>query len=197
MRIRLMVAALTLGLATLPAIAANAPKPVRIPDAAVAQATKLREQALSSDLAYRITESLTTEVGPRLAGSEGDALNDLAHVFRNDQLVAIAGSPGLLGGDRDSFIHGRGVVRANFRTDTVLERRDDLSACGVVFGIGRKHERNVERQADRVSLNLNVTFLHDVEKPNLNLSRQVRQFVHRKNAAIGARQQSVMDGQFA
>ncbi|GAB6196882.1 M28 family peptidase [Lysobacter xanthus] len=71
MRNRLIVAALTLALAT-SAGAAPAPKPVRIPDAAVAQATALREQALSSDLAYRITESLTTEVGPRMAGSEGD-----------------------------------------------------------------------------------------------------------------------------
>ena len=32
-------------------------------------AHELAEQALQSDLAYRITESLTTEVGPRLAGT--------------------------------------------------------------------------------------------------------------------------------
>lgn len=34
---------------------------------------QLRDQALSNDLAYEITESLTTEVGARLAGSPGDA----------------------------------------------------------------------------------------------------------------------------
>jgi hypothetical protein len=45
----------------------------RIPDQAIATAAKLRETALASDLGYRITESLTTEVGPRLAGSEADA----------------------------------------------------------------------------------------------------------------------------
>lgn len=33
----------------------------------------LRGRALESDLGYRIVESLTTEVGPRLAGSEADA----------------------------------------------------------------------------------------------------------------------------
>ncbi|GAB3342274.1 M28 family peptidase [Marilutibacter aestuarii] len=33
----------------------------------------LRDAALRSDLAYRVVESLTTEVGPRLAGSEADA----------------------------------------------------------------------------------------------------------------------------
>ncbi len=45
----------------------------RIPDAALAQAAQLRQQALASDLGWKITESLTTEVGPRLAGSEADA----------------------------------------------------------------------------------------------------------------------------
>ncbi len=34
---------------------------------------QLRDKAYSSDLAYQILESLTTEVGPRMAGTEGDA----------------------------------------------------------------------------------------------------------------------------
>jgi hypothetical protein len=33
----------------------------------------LSEQALESDLAYEITESLTTEIGPRLAGTPQEA----------------------------------------------------------------------------------------------------------------------------
>jgi carboxypeptidase Q len=45
----------------------------RIPDEALAIVPQLRDAALASDLGYRITESLTTEVGPRLAGSEADA----------------------------------------------------------------------------------------------------------------------------
>src|SRR3546814_1730745 len=45
----------------------------RIPDAALAKAEQLREQALASDLGWKITESLTTEVGPRLPGTEADA----------------------------------------------------------------------------------------------------------------------------
>ncbi|MCF7223387.1 M28 family peptidase [Marilutibacter chinensis] len=44
-----------------------------IPQEALDSVAALREQALASDLGYRITESLTTEVGPRLAGSEADA----------------------------------------------------------------------------------------------------------------------------
>ena len=52
---------------------APTPTPTRIPDQALAAAAQLREQALASNLGYEITQSLTTEVGPRLAGSEADA----------------------------------------------------------------------------------------------------------------------------
>ena len=50
-----------------------APRETRIPGAAVATATQLREQALADDTGWKVVESLTTEVGPRLAGSEADA----------------------------------------------------------------------------------------------------------------------------
>lgn len=39
----------------------------------LAQAAELRDQARASNLAYEIVESLTTEVGPRMAGTPGDA----------------------------------------------------------------------------------------------------------------------------
>lgn len=42
-------------------------------DAQLQQAGALRDQALAGSGAYALVESLTTEVGPRLAGSEGDA----------------------------------------------------------------------------------------------------------------------------
>src|SRR5262245_8530977 len=35
-------------------------------------ATQLRERALNDDTGYKVVESLTTEVGPRMAGSEAD-----------------------------------------------------------------------------------------------------------------------------
>ena len=38
------------------------------------QVSNLRDKALTDSTAYDITESLTTEVGPRLAGSNGDTL---------------------------------------------------------------------------------------------------------------------------
>lgn len=42
-------------------------------DAALETAAALRAQALANDTAWNVVESLTTEVGPRLAGSEADA----------------------------------------------------------------------------------------------------------------------------
>ena len=41
-------------------------------EAQLKTAQSLIEQALESDLAFEIVESLTTEVGPRLAGSESE-----------------------------------------------------------------------------------------------------------------------------
>lgn len=43
-----------------------------IPDAAVKTAIQLRDKAMHDDSGYRIVESLTTEVGPRMAGSDAD-----------------------------------------------------------------------------------------------------------------------------
>ncbi|MEO5629954.1 MAG: M28 family peptidase [Thermomonas sp.] len=51
----------------------HAQRATRISEAAIATATQLREQALKDDTGWRVVESLTTEVGPRLAGSEADA----------------------------------------------------------------------------------------------------------------------------
>ena len=51
---------------------AQAPSPPALSAADRAAAKALRERALASGLAYELVSSLTTEVGPRLAGSEGD-----------------------------------------------------------------------------------------------------------------------------
>ena len=58
-------------LVSLPAAAAQ--RPTRIPQAALDTAAQLRETALADDTGWKVTESLTTEVGPRLAGSPADA----------------------------------------------------------------------------------------------------------------------------
>ena len=58
---------------SLPASLHVAASETRIPDAALASATQLREQALADGTGWNVVESLTTEIGPRLAGSEADA----------------------------------------------------------------------------------------------------------------------------
>ncbi|MEQ4573650.1 MAG: peptidase M28 family protein, partial [Gammaproteobacteria bacterium] len=64
---RYLAVAIAALLATSSAQAAPA---TRIPDKALATAAQLREQALADDTGWKVVESLTTEVGPRLAGSE-------------------------------------------------------------------------------------------------------------------------------
>ena len=74
MRAPLWATAATLLIALQPArVPAQDTSVTRIPDEALAVAPKLREAALASRLGYEVTESLTTEVGPRMAGSEADA----------------------------------------------------------------------------------------------------------------------------
>jgi hypothetical protein len=73
MRRTLSVLVLAAGLTAALASAAPAPAETRIPDAAFAVATDLRARALEDRTSWQVVESLTTEVGPRLAGSEADA----------------------------------------------------------------------------------------------------------------------------
>ena len=71
------LASCLLALALSPAVLAEQPATsgatTRIPDAAIKAAETLRERALADGTAWDVVESLTTEVGPRLAGSEADA----------------------------------------------------------------------------------------------------------------------------
>lgn len=66
-----LVAAIALALSSI--ASAATPPETRIPDAAFANAGPLRDKALQDRTAWQVLESLTTEIGPRLAGSEADA----------------------------------------------------------------------------------------------------------------------------
>ena len=88
-----------------------------------------------------------------------------------------------------------GIVRADFRADAILERRDDLAARGVVLGIGREDHQEIQRQPNRVALDLHVAFLKDVEQSDLDLAGEVGQLVDGKDAAISPRQQAVVHRQ--
>lgn len=76
MRISLSVAAAALCALVSTAAAQTAPPPpvvAPIPAPVQASVEQLQKAALASDLAYDIVEGLTTEIGPRLAGSDAEA----------------------------------------------------------------------------------------------------------------------------
>src|SRR5438094_1472848 len=131
------------------------------------------------------------------ASGERDALDHLLHILRNVQLVASAPGACLLRSNRNAFVERSRIVRANFRTNAVFQRRNDLPTRGVVLRIGAEYKGNVKRQAHRISLNLHITFLHDVEQTHLNFAGEIGQLIDGKNASIGARQQPVVHRQFA
>ena len=86
-------------------------------------------------------------------------------------------------------------MRANLRADTVFQRGDDLAAGRVILGIGGEDQQHVEREPDGITLNLDVALLHDVKQAHLNFSGEVRQLVDRENAAVGAGEQAVVQGE--
>src|ERR1039458_2022885 len=103
--------------------------------------------------------------------------------------------PGFLLRDGDALCKDRGIVGADLAADAIFERGDDLAARRVVFGIGGEDEQQVERQADGVALNLHVAFLHDVEESDLDFAGEIGKLVDGENAAVGPRQQAVVDGE--
>lgn len=73
MRSSPMLAAMLAATIAASAALATPPRETRIPDPAFATAAQLRERAQQDRTSWQVVESLTTEIGPRLAGSESDA----------------------------------------------------------------------------------------------------------------------------
>ena len=133
-------------------------------------------------------------IGARL---KRDVFDDLADVDRHlDRFPVLSAiEPRFLRGDLHRVLAVGRVVRADLRADAVLQRRDDLAARRVVFRVGGEHHQQVERQADGIALNLDVAFLKDVEQADLDLAGEVGQLVDAEDAAVGARQQPVVNRQ--
>src|SRR6266496_2749777 len=133
-----------------------------------------------------------------ISGLERYLFNHFANEIRNHQTIfqTLARDPGFLPGNLNPELNLFRIVSHDLSADSILERRNDLATGGVVFGIGGKNQHYIERQTHWVALNLNIAFLHDVEKPNLNLACQIRQLVDGKEPPIGPRQEAVMNGQF-
>ena len=97
--------------------------------------------------------------------------------------------------DLDLLGHVQRIVGADLGAEAVLERGDDAPPRGVVLGVGARHHQQVEGQPDPVAADLDVLLLHDVEQPDLDPLRQVRQLVDGEDAPVAARHQAVVDGE--
>src|SRR5262249_19955697 len=96
--------------------------------------------------------------------------------------------------ERDLVLEGPRVVGADLDVEAILQRRDDAPAARVVLGVGAGHDDDIERQVDAVALDLDVALLHQVEETDLDLLREVRQLVDGEDAAMAARDETVVDG---
>ncbi len=129
-------------------------------------------------------------------GQAGDLGDDLLHVLGHAHLVLHVIEPvALLLHDVDLVLDAARVVSADLGAVAVLERRDDAAAIRVVLGVGAGHQVDVQRQADAVAPDLHVPLLHDVEEADLDALRQVRELVDAEDAAVGAWDQAVVDGE--
>ena len=131
------------------------------------------------------------------ARDERDLLHHLTNVPGNLHVGLRPHGPGFLLRDGHRLLQRVEVVRADFRANAVLKRCDDFAASSVVLGVCREGKRNVKLQTHRVTLNLHVTLLHDVEERDLNFSSKIRHLIHSEDATVGARQQAVVHGQLA
>ncbi len=134
----------------------------------------------------------------RAPGEVGQLGDQLLHERRHDNgRDAILGREAvlLLADDGHLVLERPRVVGPDLRPEAVLERRDDPATRGVVLGIGRGDHVQVERQADDEAADLDVALLEDVEQADLDPFGQVRQLVDRDDAAVGARDQAVVEGQ--
>ena len=84
---------------------------------------------------------------------------------------------------------------ADLGAEAVLERRDDAAAVRVVLGVRRRHQHDVERQADLVAADLHVALLEHVEQADLDALGEVGELVDGEDAAVGARHEAVVQGE--
>ena len=96
--------------------------------------------------------------------------------------------------DRDLGRQLVGVVRADLRTEAVLQRRDESPAVGVVLGVRGGDHHDVEVEAHQVTADLHVALFEHVEQADLDALGEVGQLVHREDAAVGLGHETVAEG---
>src|SRR6266849_4330145 len=121
--------------------------------------------------------------------------NNLFHEAREDELEIFWNRMALRLHDLHLFADAQRIVRADLRSESVLQWSDDPAARRVVLGVGARDDEEVEWKPYAITADLHVLLFHDVEKADLDSLSKVRELVDSEDAAICARQQSVMDGE--
>ena len=84
-------------------------------------------------------------------------------------------------------------MRADLRPEAILQRRDDPAPVGVVLGVGRREQDEIEGQGDLVAAHLDVALLEHVEQAHLDALGQVGELVDGEDAAVGAGHEAVVE----
>ena len=139
--------------------------------------------------AHRYAAALVHErAAPReLADADDRALDEPRH---DDRRPTSAGRVDLVAHDAQLGVGVARVVRADLRAEAVLQRRDDPATVGVVLGVRRRHQHEVEREADPVPADLDVALLEHVQEPDLDALGEVGQLVDREDPAVDPRHEA-------
>ncbi len=133
-----------------------------------------------------------------LAGQLGELGHDLGHEVGDldpGPALGADGRPRLLVDDGELGVGVLGVVGADLGAEAVLEGRDDPAPVGVVLGVGRRHQHDVEGQPDGEAADLDVALLEHVEQAHLDPLGQVGELVDGEDPPVRPRHQAVVQGQ--
>ncbi|CAI8290425.1 MAG: Uncharacterised protein [Flavobacteriia bacterium] len=111
-----------------------------------------------------------------------------------DGLLLEVCEPGLLRRDLHGCFQIVRIVGQYLTPDAVFERRNDGTAVGVIFRVGREDELKVQRQPQFETPNLDIALLQDVEQGDLDPGLQVRQLIDHKNAPMGPGHHAKVNG---
>ena len=81
----------------------------------------------------------------------------------------------------------------DLRSDPVFERGNDTAPIGIILGVCREYELQIERKPHLKASDLDIAFLQDIEERYLDPGLQVREFVDSEDAAVGPRDHPEMD----
>src|SRR5579875_2171407 len=127
--------------------------------------------------------------GTGFPNKPGEARDDFEKVQRygGDQVS-------LLDDEVDFVAQSKRVMGANLRAEAVLERCNDATAVGVIFGIRAGDEKNVQRQPEGIPAYLDVSLFENIEQSDLDPLGEIGQFIDGENAAVEPRHQTVVHG---